>query len=344
MSERSDIGFIGGLSHAGRNGVFVMPLHSRFQYTKSLPDGQAAAPDRFFAANKSYFFFDDRIACLGSDIELPDSPFHVRTILFQKRLKTPATPIQIDAQEVTALPFAVTLAPDRPHTLLDTQCTGYYIPAGQSVTVVREHQTSRDGHDRNDTAGDAATAWFDHGANPTEARYAYVVLPDTSQPELEAFAAAMAGADGQAPIQVWRQDSQAHIVLDRHTRNWGCVFYAAQELPRPEPERHSLWKRLRGLLSGAAAPQRLPILAVSQPCLVMLEQTGADTLLVSIGDPDIRADKGPGAASTVRVTLDGAWRLAEAVPHCQAELTGDGSTVLTVTCTEGKSYTMNLAR
>ena len=101
---------------------------------------------------------------------------------------------------------------------------------------------------------------------------------------------------------------------------------------------------LRGLLGSDAEPQRIPILAVTQPCLVMLEQTGADTLLVSVGDPDIHADKGPAAASTVRVTLDGVWRLAGSPEHAQVEPSTAGNTVLTVTCTEGKSYSLALAR
>jgi chondroitin-sulfate-ABC endolyase/exolyase len=192
LCERSDAGFCGGLSHNGKNGVFAMTLHSRLQYEKALPEGRKGSSNGFFTAQKSYFFFEDRIVCLGSDITLPDSPYEVRTTLFQKHLNTPTMPIQVDDQSITALPYQAAPMPDRAHTLLDIQNTGYYLPTGQKVSVARQHQKSRDGHDEKDTEGDCASAWFEHGVNPNQAGYEYVILVRTTSKQLASFATAMA--------------------------------------------------------------------------------------------------------------------------------------------------------
>jgi chondroitin-sulfate-ABC endolyase/exolyase len=323
LSERSDVGFAGGLSHGGKNGLFAMPVHSKFQYAKALPEGKKADPSGFFTANKSYFFFDNRIVCLGSDIALPDSPHEVRTTLFQKHLKEPATPILLDGQPVTNLPFQAALAPNQPHTLMDIQNSGYYLPAGQKAALTRQHQKSRDGHDEKDTEGDYTTAWIDHGVNPAKVGYEYVILAQTTPEQIARFAAAM--AEPERPILVWRKDAQAHIVFDRQSKSWGGVFFTA----------------LSDL--AAAALPAFPVTAVSQPCLVMIENLTPDKLAVSVGDPDLHLEKGISTPSTVTLTLAGNWKLGPADPAVRLT-TSNGRTTLAVTCVEGRSFTFQLER
>ena len=59
----------GGVSHRGRDGVFAMELHEHDKYNGSL------------RARKSWFFFDNRIVCMGSDIEQGRGGVH--TTLFR---------------------------------------------------------------------------------------------------------------------------------------------------------------------------------------------------------------------------------------------------------------------
>jgi len=321
MSEYSDIGFVGGLSHSGKNGIFDMPLHSRSQYLRALPDGAKADPHGYFTANKSYFFFENRIVCLGSDIALPGSTYEVRTTLFQKQLPQVAVPVTLDGRPANDFPFQVSLRSEQAHTLVDTQNTGYFVPAGQKLNLVRAHQKSRDGHDNQDTEGDAAIAYLSHGESPTQAGYEYVILVQTTPAGIAEFSTAMAGSE--QPIVVWRKDHEAHIVYDRGTKSWGGVVYTKSlELP-------------------GAAQAGLPVTTVTGPCLFMLEKLDRGQATLSIADPDIHRLKRTSQPSNVSLTIAGAWKPTDVNSPVKTE-TARGQTTLTVTCIEGRSYTVTL--
>lgn len=327
LGDVSDVGFIGGLSHRGSNGVFVMPLHSRRQYTKGLPKGVKDDGQRTFDANKTFFFFDNRVVCLGSDIALPDLPYPVQTTLFQNTLPGAApAAIRVDGESVTALPYEAVLPAAAAHTLQDIQGNGYYVPAGQQLHVFRKHQASFAGCDDKPTEGNAATAVLEHGANPTAGRYAYVVLPKTTPEKLAAFAGAMGeGADRQ-PLVVLRQDSTAHVVYDRDSAAFGCVCFTAQDLQ----------------LSPVAGVPALAVSRISAPCLLMVEPQ-AEGLLLSVCDPDLHRQGKDSVPSTLTVTLAGAWQAAEAPANVKLAAAA-GNTVLTVTCQDGKGTQLRLVR
>lgn len=88
----SDESFAGAISSKNRNGAFGMKLHEHDKYNGSL------------RARKSYFFFDNRIIALGSDIEsaLPDAPVH--TTLFQVYLPEEESPIFINGKKISDFP------------------------------------------------------------------------------------------------------------------------------------------------------------------------------------------------------------------------------------------------
>jgi chondroitin-sulfate-ABC endolyase/exolyase len=338
LGERSDICFMGGLSHDGRNGIFVFPLHSNFQYSKSLPDGMKNNPKKFFTAKKTYFFFENRIVCLGNEISLPDSQYPVRTTLFQKYLKESSIPIAVDGKTITELQFKTELAADKPHTLMDIQDTGYYIPAGQKVSLIREHQKSRDGHDEKDTEGDYATAWIEHGVNPDNAGYEYVVFPKTTPEAMESFAKEMAkqssvvsrqsSADknqDQRPYEILQKDSKAHVVWDLDSKTTGYVIFDPSWVPSNTDNRLLITDNL--------------LLQVDKPCLVMIEEKAGGAVLMSVCDPDVHpGEKGLFIPSKVTITLRGKWKLDGKYPDAGMEDKGDGTSVFSLLCHEGKSY------
>ena len=58
---------------------------------------------------------------------------------------------------------------------------GYYIPNAneQGLNVKISLQTSRDNRGRKDTSARYATAWLDHGVNPTNKGYEYAIIVGT---------------------------------------------------------------------------------------------------------------------------------------------------------------------
>ena len=323
MTVRSPEAFVGGLSHQGRQGVFAMVLN------------QAIMPDnKTVKGKKSWFFSDDRILCLGSDISCDEARHPTHTTLCQKALRAneqrEIRPTPLDGTSLTAFPEERTLDQARPHWFLDVQQTGYYLPAGQNVTVVRKHQTSRDVNDLENTEGDFLTAWIDHGKAPNSTSYEYMLV-------VRATPEAMRGLAAEPPYRVLQCDEAAHIVWDTGGRRWGCVCFAPQEVA-----------------SHAVATETLPVKAVDRPCLVMAETARNGQLEMSVADPDLCLQEGLSKARPLRITVRGAWRLREAkgtvclwpLPEASKKVrilsASAAETVVEIVCQHGASYDLKL--
>ncbi|MBI3945459.1 MAG: hypothetical protein HY321_06045 [Armatimonadetes bacterium] len=316
--------FLGGLSYQGRQGIFAMAVNQPMPGEKTLK------------GRKSWFFSDDRILCLGSDISCDEAEYPTHTTLCQKRLpgseQGAFVPTILDGAELTAFPEERTLNAADPHWFLDVQQTGYYLPAGQKATVARRRQVSRDVLDTEDTEGDFLTAWIDHGQAPDSAGYEYVLVVRATPEALRKLAA-------DPPYRVRQRDAAAHIVWDAAGRRWGCVFFAPQEVA-----------------PHAVAAETLPVKAVDRPCLVMADAPRDGELRVSVADPDLNLVEGASQPRPLRLTLRGAWRLLSAQGTvCAWQLggaseevrvvsTGAAETIVEIACRHGASYEMRLAR
>ena len=311
-SLKSEEPFVGGLSHRGRNGVFVMPIHGHERH------------DASFRAKKSYFFFDDRIICLGSNIENSDATHPTQTTLFQKALPSRSTPIIVNGMALSDFPHEACLMDFRANWIIDPQGTGYYLPEGQSVCGARQRQHHRDQRDRRVTEGDFAVCWICHGEAPKDGGYEYAVLVRTTPARMAEFAKAME-SPALAPYQVAQKDADAHIVRDRATRTWTAVFFKAQRV------------------KGAA-----PVRRVSRACLVMAEDLADGGCVVSVCDPDLNLRKkgAHGLVSVPRilqVVLNGAWRLRGVTGNARVAASDGKSTTLEIVCRDGLTATMDFA-
>ena len=323
---------VGGLSHQGRQGVFAMIVN------QPMPGGKA------LKGRKSWFFNDDRILCLGSNISCDEAEYPTQTTLCQRGLlknkEGELLPTRLDRADFTGFPEERALAEAQPHWFLDIQQTGYYLPTGQKVTVARRHQKNRAWLDQGDAEGDFLTAWIDHGKAPTAAKYAYVLV-------VRATAATMQKLAAEPPYRVVERDQAAHVVWDTAGRRWSCVLFVPQEVA-----------------PHTVATETLPVKAVDRPCLIMAEAMRAGILDMTVTDPDLNLDipKGSRARAAalpprpLRVTLHGAWRLAEAtatvcawrLPEARENVRvvsdSAGETVLEILCQHGASYGIKLAQ
>lgn len=325
MTVHSPETFANGLSHQGRQGVFGMMLH------------QAIAPkNKTLKGRKSWFFGDDKVLCLGSDISCDEARYPTQTILCQKHLskndkgELPAT--CLDGADFTGLPAERTLDEAKSHWFLDIQQTGYYLPAGQKAVVARKRQTTRDVDDLIDTDGDFLTAWIDHGKAPSAASYEYVAVIRATPDAMQRLAA-------QPPYRVVQRDQAAHIVWDTASRRWGCVLFVPQEVA-----------------AHAVAAETLPVKAVDRPCLVMAEAVRDGRLDLSAADPDLNWEKDVSQPRPLRITLRGSWRLVsakgtvcawpllEASQRVRVVSSNATETVLEIICHHGASYDIRLAR
>lgn len=250
----SDEAFAGGTNMLEKNGIFAMKLHSHAKY------------DATQRARKSWFFFDNRILCLGSGIENEDSAYETRTTLFQNYLVHPHDPVYLQTPDaVTTLDYKKEIC-HAPVWLYDNTKNGYYIPDGQRVCLTREVQESRDQNTGAETQAPFAKAWLSHGNAPREAGYEYLVLIHPGSAEaMQSLAGAFQTA---LPYHICQKNNQAHIVKDLQTEILSYVlFEAAKNLSY-------------GILES-----------VDRPSLIMERQSGI-ALSLSICDPDLRLYEG----------------------------------------------------
>ncbi len=137
-------------------------------------------------AKKSWFMFDDEVVCLGSGVTSSDNR-PIETTVENRRLSAAgdnlltldgvAQPSDLDW---TASPAAVHWA-----HLAGTAAgadIGYYFPDGTPLTVVREARTASEADIDSDGSTTPITSNFlrltvEHGSNPVDAGYQYVLLP-----------------------------------------------------------------------------------------------------------------------------------------------------------------------
>jgi chondroitin-sulfate-ABC endolyase/exolyase len=299
---RNNVGFMGGLSHCGWNGIFVAPV--------SGPEGRN--PD--LRAQKSFFFFDKLIVCLGTGIFNKDKYDMTRTTLFQKYLKSKSMPMWVNGREISAFPVNPTALSSKASWLIDPYGTGYYVFPGQKVYYDRKHQQSRDQQDKKDTAGDFASAWIEHGLNPQGETYRYAVMMDAVPAEMNKLAAKLT-------FSVVRQDQLAHVVA--WGDHWGAVFFTGM-------------KNIKSPLVDA----------VQRACLVMSEKQG-DGYCLSVSDPDLNLYKSGAHGLKSKVTplavmLHGNWKLADNAGGVKVIARNDGNTLLRIACQNGFSYSVKL--
>ena len=183
QSTNPSYNWVGGVS-LGRYGAAGMQL-----------DGWSNT----LTAKKSWFMFDHEIVCLGSGITSTDNRPIETTV--ENRLLNNTTgngAFTVDGTaKPTTLGWSETLAAPRWAHLAGRTAgadVGYYFPTDTPVKALRETRTGA-WSDINGGGSTTAinrnylTLWFEHGNNPTNATYAYALLPNRTAAEVAEFAA-----------------------------------------------------------------------------------------------------------------------------------------------------------
>ncbi len=301
--------FVGGVSCEGRNGMFALKLHEHFY-------------DPSFRAYKTYFFFDNAIVCLGSNIETRDAAHATGTTLFQSWMPEKGMPVRINGETVAEFPYSCRGREGEPLTVMDPYGNGYFIPDSRDVRLVRGEQKSRDAWNRGETSGDFSTCWLDHGSPPRDdgygsMRYEYAMLVQTNPDELAAYAKA-------PPYRVLQQNHQAHILEHFGQKTMAYALFETD------------WIIPHGIVRKT-----------DTPVMVMVKEVAGGVVL-SLVDPDLRlpkrrnmayldeeANATPSRPSVVRVELRRDWQVAASVPGVAVEESRNGVTALLFTCRDG---------
>lgn len=199
------------------------------------------APD--LKGKKSWFMFDDEMVCLGAGITNKNMELPVETTIENKKLRKDGSNQLLVNGEKTEIPVKeanvkelVERTADVSGTsfeqvnwahLEDNQSvgTGYYFPEENTEIQVRRGQTTGSWKDVGTFEGESTEnyleMWVDHGQNPENASYSYVLLPETSAEETENYA--------QAPkVTILENSSEVQAVRHETLKIIGTNFWQEQ--------------------------------------------------------------------------------------------------------------------
>ena len=158
-------------------------------------------------ANKSYFFFEHAILCLGSDITSNDG-YPVRTVLENRVFEEDAS-ITADGTPVPFTEGEISLATKR---LFVPHVGGFIFPESVDIRVKF--------YKKNDLR--FVAIYLDHGTDPKGEKYAYVILPNASEQETADY--------DLNDIEILSSNGKSHVARERSSSLCGIVFREAGEM------------------------------------------------------------------------------------------------------------------
>lgn len=313
----SDEAFAGGISQEKHNGAFGMKLHEHDKYNGS------------HRARKSYHFFDNKIICLGSDIENVNQDYDTETTVFQLAVLNP------QAKTYWSNPIV------GKNYWIDPIRTGYYIPVvkGCDTAELQIHDNQQSvSNEGKPTSGDWVSLTINHGKAPKGRAYQYAILPQTDKETMDKFVK-------KPTYKVLRQDHDAHIVRDLKDNITSYILF---ETPKKLPE---------GLVQH-----------VDTTCLVMVHELGKKEAVLTVANPDLALYRGASDEAfdaegkriersiysrpwitnksmeiPVRITLKGEWKI-NPNPACKVISQDKKSTVLEFMCKDAASFEVKLTK
>jgi len=201
--------FVGGVSD-GVNGVSVLDFS--YKTTK---------------AKKSWFFFDNEIVCLGAGIT-DNGELNVRTTVNQAKMETPSYSVDKGGSTERMQTVRSTTYSSTNLAYLRNGKVAYFFPNQGNVKYSMKSQSGawRDINlDGSATveSGYVFSLWFDHGVNPTNASYSYIVVPGIDTPE-------KATAYDATAIEIISNTSDIQAVVNKKLNNLQIIFHKAGTL------------------------------------------------------------------------------------------------------------------
>ncbi|NOU67918.1 hypothetical protein GC096_28225 [Paenibacillus sp. LMG 31461] len=214
--------FAGGTDILGLYGVTGM------QYQSTLRESNESTVDLTLKAKKSWFMFDDEIVALGTDINSTDG-VATETIVENRKIKTSGdNALTVNGvAKPTTLGWAETMTGTNYIHLggnVSGSDIGYYFPGGSTVKGLREARVGSwddiNGNDppNTDYTRNYMALWFDHGVNPTNGTYSYVLLPNKTSTQVASYATS-------PNITILENSSDAQAVKETGLKITGYNFW-----------------------------------------------------------------------------------------------------------------------
>ncbi|NII26937.1 hypothetical protein HB364_17740 [Pseudoflavitalea sp. X16] len=234
-------------------------------FSGGMSDGQYGVAAFDFAsvhdplkAHKAWFFFDQEIVCLGAGIHA-DTALPVFTTLNQCLLNKQVT-VHTN-HKTTTLPTGKHVLPAVSWVLHDS--VAYIFPQPATMHINNGEATGnwrQINHQAWATTTtvreNVFTLWLDHGVQPKNAGYAWIVVPGIDIVSAAAYSRKL-------PVKILANTADLQVVQHTGLERTGIVFYKAGTI------------RINDRLT----------LATTQPCIVMIKAKGATVSAIAVTDP-----------------------------------------------------------
>jgi hyaluronate lyase len=176
---------------------------------------------------KSWFMFDDEIVCLGAGITSTDEKVVETTVENRKINAQGNNKFIVNGQEQpTSLGWEENLENVNSVYLqgnVKGSDIGYYFPEGSSLKAIRGERTGswdevNRGGSKDLVTKNYLTLWFNHGVNPVDQKYSYVLLPGKSAEDTKAYAS-------KADITVIENSKDAQAVRENKLNALAVNFW-----------------------------------------------------------------------------------------------------------------------
>lgn len=208
-------------------------------------------------ANKSYFFIDNKIVCLGSGITSTfgdainttiESNLHKGIVFYSQN------------GSVKSLSGSKTVSGTNIEWVWHRNI-GYFIVGKNSKVTVKLKKQSGSWFDINKTKDDANvskdvfTVWFDHGKKPSNVNYSYMIVPDITQSAM---------VDYPSDVEVLCNSEIVHAVMSNNNKLFQLVFFN------------------RGSMESTTSDLSIK---VDNPCALMLQKISDNQFKLYYSDP-----------------------------------------------------------
>ena len=303
-----------GAAGLGRYGVWAADFDAVTKYSTM----QCYVPTNLIF-HKSVFVCDTVLVALGSGIDSYGDYNNDRmtvTNLFQTIVGQFGN-TYVDGTALT-LGSRQTLETGQSHWLLSTTGTGYYVPAGNDEIVVAYENQTTPKHTGEDVANPTTTlkagkAYINHGAQPENKCYEFVVLPGQNSSTMAAWVAA---ADQQKPYRVLSCTNAMHALQYGNVTSF--VFFKGVEKVNIGIVRSTANQHL--MIDSLDTETGVHSIVLCNPNLNPIDKESASSWSTS--------------PTHTTLVLNGTFSLEEAVPGVGLT-TADGTTTLEVDFEKG---------
>ncbi|WP_193774709.1 polysaccharide lyase family 8 super-sandwich domain-containing protein [Vallitalea guaymasensis] len=210
-----DNSWSGGVTIEGKYGVSGMDLQDK---------------ESSLEAKKSWFMFDDEIVALGSNINSSDDTT-IETIIEQRKINNMGdNEFIVDGNsESNQLGWSETMTDVKWAHLAGTASSGadigYYFPENATVKGTRLAQKGKwsdinmnPGVSEEERTKNYLTLWFDHGTNPINKKYSYVVLPNKTPSQMDTYA-------NNPDVTILKNTEKVHCVRENNLNIIAANFW-----------------------------------------------------------------------------------------------------------------------